>query len=110
MDSRLDSGVIALCGMFAVYAQRQDKADLRDCRYIASVLCSRMNRREISNTSNTSNTGLLARREHVPDHAYQSPVFHGSGNTLLVGQLLVDCVRCGMCALFQTHINAEAWR
>jgi hypothetical protein len=58
----------------------------------------------------TSKASLLARREHVPNHAHQSSILHGSGNTLLVSELLVDCVRCSVRALLQAHINAEAWR
>ena len=60
--------------------------------------------------SQASKASLLARREHVPDHAHQSSVLHGSGNPLLVAELLVDSVRCGVGAFFQTHIDAEAWR
>ena len=95
--------MIAMCAMCAVYAQSRD-----DRRSAKTPLCRCKSL--YPQEEHASNASLLAGRQHVPDHAYQCSILHGSGNTLLVSELLVDCIRCSVCALLQTHINAEAWR
>jgi hypothetical protein len=51
---------------------------------------------------------LLARGKHLPQHAHQRAILQGSGDPLLVSQLLVDLHVGAVRALLDADVDAEA--
>ena len=58
---------------------------------------------------NRATWNLLARGEHLLQHAHQRTILEGSGDPLLVSELLIDLLISAVGALFYADIDAKAW-
>jgi len=63
----------------------------------------------VSVVGEQSDMESLARGEHLLQHAHQRTILEGSGDPLLVSELLIDLLISAVGALFYADIDAKAW-